>query len=507
MNQVTSAAGLLAKFSSKAPVSGRITVRKRGVRKWGVRVAVMALVAGAMPLYVTPATAAEHSPAVERIANLLEQVRARYVEKIDDAKLVSDALNGVLKGLDPYSKYMDPEAFETLQNQNRGEYGGVGIEVRLEANGARILSVFDEAPAARAGLRPGDVITRIGDSGLEGLDLDAVTNRMRGKVDSEVQLTVLRAGEGQPEQLTVKRAVVRWQSVRARMIEPGYAYLRVTNFQEHTAEMMASAIKELWKTNNGRVLGLVLDLRDNPGGLITAAVGVSTAFLPPNVPIAYADGAGQASKMRLFARREDYLRPNMPDYLADLPAELKTLPMVVLVNKNSASSSEIVAGALQDHKRATIVGTLTYGKGSIQRMFQQEDGAGLKITTSYYYTPSGRKVNGKGVTPDLLVEKDPLAAAAKPDAAQPVAVKGESTQPVAVKADGAQSAAVKADTAQPVSAVSGDLARSDRRPAGACGVAAKSETVGAKGATGEDRDCQMEEALRLLRSRTSISQS
>ena len=477
-------------------------------RKWGARIAAMAMLGAFAPFQPTLAVAAEHSPAVERIANLLEQVRARYVEKIDDAKLVSDALNGVLKGLDPYSKYMDPEAFENLQNQNRGEYGGVGIEVRLEANGARILTVFEDAPAARAGLKTGDVITRIGDSGLEGLDLDAVTNRMRGKVDSEVQLTVLRGGEGPPEQLAVKRAVVRWQSVRARMIEPGYAHLRVTNFQEHTAEMMATAIKELWKANNGRVLGLVLDLRDNPGGLITAAVGVSTAFLPPNVPIAYADGAGQASKMRLFARREDYLRPNMPDYLADLPAELKTLPMVVLVNKNSASSSEIVAGALQDHKRATVVGTLTYGKGSIQRMFQQDDGAGLKITTSYYYTPSGRKVNGKGVTPDLVVEKDPLASVAKADSAQPVAVKGESAQPVAVKTDGAQPAAAKADAAQPVAAVGGDIARADRRPTGACGNGAKSESVGARGAgAGDDRDCQMEEALRLLRARTSTSQS
>lgn len=504
MKHLTSAAVALAKFRSKAPGNGQFA--GTAARTWGVRIAVMAMFAGTAPLHVAPAFAAEHSPAVERIANLLEQVRARYVEKIDDAKLVSDALNGVLKGLDPYSKYMDPEAFETLQNQNRGEYGGVGIEVRLEANGARVLTVFDDAPASRAGLKTGDVITRIGDSGLEGLDLDAVTNRMRGKVDSEVLLTVLRGGDGQPEQLTVKRAVVRWQSVRARMIEPGYVYLRVTNFQEHTAEMMAAAIKDLWKSNSGRVLGLVLDLRDNPGGLITAAVGVSTAFLPPNVPIAYADGAGQASKMRLFARKEDYLRPNMPDYLADLPVELKTLPMIVLVNKNSASSSEIVAGALQDHKRATVVGTLTYGKGSIQRMFQQDDGAGLKITTSYYYTPSGRKVNGKGVTPDLLVEKDPAASAVKADSAQPVAAKGDSAQPVAVKTDGVQPAAAKANGAQAMAAVSGDVARSDRG-SGTCSAVAKSDAVGAKGATAnEDRDCQLEEALRLLRARTTISQ-
>jgi len=457
-------------------------------RKWTVRVAFGAVFGIFAPFNSVAVLAAEHSAAVERVANLLEQVRARYVEKIDDAKMISDALNGVLKGLDPYSKYMDPETFENLQNQNRGEYGGVGIEVRLEAGAAKIVTAFEDSPATRAGLKPGDVITRIDDNAIEGLDLEQVTQRMRGKVDTEVKLTVLHGGEGPADQVTVRRGVVRWQSVRAKMIEPGYAYVKVTNFQEHTAEMLVAAINDLWKKSDGHVVGMVLDLRDNPGGLITAAVGVSSIFLPPNAPIAYAEGAGQSSKMRLFARKEDYLRPNTPDFLLNLPAEIKTLPLVVLVNKNSASSSEIVAGALQDHKRATVVGTLTYGKGSIQRMFQQDDGAGLKITTSYYYTPSGRKVNGKGVTPDILVEKDPAVVAVTNAAPTTPAAGGESAQPVA--------------------AVTADLARVDRTPAKACVVKPQTDTDAAKsGAAEEGRDCQLEEALHVLHARTTVSQS
>jgi carboxyl-terminal processing protease len=426
-------------------------------------------------------TVRPRSPAIERIANLLEQIRARYVEHVDDDKVVTDAINGVLKGLDPYSKYMDPESFQTMQSQNRGEYGGLGVEVRIEPAGARVVTSIDDAPARRAGIRSGDLITRIGDAAVAGLNLEQVTQRMRGKPDSEVSVSFVSPGDPDSRVVMVKRTLVRWQSVRGRLID-GCAYLRITNFQEHTGEMMAGAIEQLWRDSRGHVLGIVLDLRDNPGGLITAAVAVSSAFLPGNVPIAYADGAGQSSKMRLFARKEDYLRANAEDYLAKLPAELKTLPLVVLVNKNSASSSEIVAGAMQDHKRATILGTVTFGKGSIQRMFTQDDGSGLKITTSYYYTPAGRKVHGQGIKPDVTVEKDAPLVTARADDVQP--------QTVALDSQVAQ------HEAQPL------------KPA-ACSALVRADSAGTEKAPqfADEPDCQLEEALRLLRSRNAVSHS
>jgi carboxyl-terminal processing protease len=419
------------------------------------------------------------SSAVERISQMLEQIRARYVEPIDDDKLVADALNGVLKGLDPYSKYMNPDAYEAMQGQNRGEYGGLGLEVRMEPAGARVGSTFEDAPAERAGLKSGDLITRIDDTSLEGMSLEQVTERMRGKPDTEITLAVVRKAQQETESIKVRRAIVRWQSVRGSLIEPGVAYLRITNFQEHTGEMLASTIERLWHESEAPMQGIVLDLRDNPGGLLTAAVAVCAAFLPPNAPVVYAEGAGQTSKMRLYASKADYLRGDASDYLASLPAELKTLPLVVLVNKNSASSSEIVAGALQDHKRASVLGTKTFGKGSIQRMYPQQDGSGLKITTSYYYTPSGRKVQGHGVTPDLTVEREPALTTAKADGPQTVAMDGQVAQ-----AEAKPPAQVCFPVVRAAGGAAKDVQQAEPEP-----------------------DCQLSEAVRLLRGRTKLSQS
>lgn len=452
----------------------------RAAARAGFKAALFAVVlAVTLPGAPQAALAGQHSEAVERIADLLEQIRARYVERIDDAKLIANAVNGVLKELDPYSKYMDPESFEKLQSHNRGEYGGVGIEVRTEKEGARVIAAFDDAPAQRAGLKPGDLIVQIDDTRLEGMELEQITQLMRGKPDTDVRLTLMREESSEPTLVTVRRSVIRWQSVRARMLESDYAYVRITNFQEHTGEMLAGLLEQLWKSRDGNIDGIVLDLRDNPGGLITAAVGVSSVFLPSDAPVVFADGAGPSSKMRLYARKQDYLRASQSDYLATLPPALKTVPLVVLVNKNSASSSEIVAGALQDHKRATVVGTLTYGKGSIQRMFPQNDGSGLKITTSHYYLPGGRKVHGTGVLPDVVVEKEPsIALAAAPeDGAKPV-------QPVAVSGDVAA-----ADSKRPLQGVCMDL------------MHAKAD-ANAKPAA--DRDCQLEEAVRVLRAQSGV---
>jgi len=345
-----------------------------------------------------------HSDAAQRVADILVQIRSRYVEPIDDRKLVSDAVNGVLRGLDPHSKYLDAEAFKRMQDESRGRYGGVGIELRTGSGGPSVAAVIDGSPAQRAGVLPGDRISRIDELDTASVSLEQVVQRMRGEPDSQVRLTLVRDGEREPLVLTLTRAVIQWQSVRARLVVPGVAYVRLSQFQEQTPPMLASALERLWKDSNGGWSGIVLDLRDNPGGLISAAVGVSAAFLPKDVPVVSADGAGQGSSLRRAARRADYLRGPGEDYLAHLPAEIKKLPLIVLVNGNSASASEIVAGALQDHRRGTILGTQTRGKGSIQQLIPFDDGSGLKITTSYYYTPNGHKVHGKGITPDVLVD-------------------------------------------------------------------------------------------------------
>jgi carboxyl-terminal processing protease len=411
------------------------------------------------------------SPAIERIAAMLEQIRARYVEPIDDEKLVADAINGVLRGLDPYSKYLDPDAYATLQQQNRGEYGGLGVQVRMEAGGARVVAAFEEAPASLAGLQPGDLITHIDGAGIAAMTLGQVTQLMRGRPDTPITLTVERDGQQQAEPLTLTRAVVRWPSVKGRMVDTDVALLTITNFHEHTGEMLAASVARLWRESEGAVNGIILDLRDNPGGLLNVAVGIAAAFLPPDVPVVSADGAGQGSRTQLYAAKADYLRGSSSDYLARMPSELRTLPMVVLVNGRSASSAEIVAGALQDHGRAQVLGTQTFGKGSIQRMYPQRDGSGLKLTTAFYYTPTGRRVQGEGITPDVIVERDPPAVAASA-------------------------------FAQPTMTAYGQVARADTRsdavqcwPAGQDAGADRGE---------QSPDCQLGEALRLLRARTAV---
>lgn len=365
-------------------------------------------------LWAGPLAAADpaplHSEAAQRVADILEQIRVRYVEPIDERKMVSDAVNGVLRNLDPHSKYLDPEAFKRMQAENRGRYGGLGIELRMRNGLPTVVAAFDDTPAQRAGVRPGDRISRIGDLGTEGLSLEQVVQRMRGDPDSQVTLALVREGESEPLVLTLTRAVIQWQSVRARLVVPGVAHVTLTHFQEQTPQLLAAALERLWKESDGGLSGLVLDLRDNPGGLISAAVGVSAAFLPKDAPVVSAEGAGQGSRMRRSARREDYLRGRGEDYLARLPPAVKNLPLVVLVNRGSASASEIVAGALQDHRRATILGAQTHGKGSVQQLIPFDDGSGLKITTSYYYTPNGHKVQGKGITPDVVVEAQAGAA-------------------------------------------------------------------------------------------------
>jgi carboxyl-terminal processing protease len=270
----------------------------------------------------------------------------------------------------------------------------------------KVVAPIEDTPAHRAGIQAGDLIIKLDGVGLKGMSLNDAVKKMRGKPNTEVLLTVLRKGADQPLEYKLKRDVIKVKSVKARLIEPGYGVLRVTQFQEHTGENLVAAINDLYKQANGDIKGLVLDLRMNPGGLLNSAVAVSAAFLPKNALVVYTDGRTEDAKMRLTASKENYVRGAFrEDYLSKLPAAAKTVPLVVLVNGASASASEIVAGALQDHKRATVMGAQTFGKGSVQTVRPLSAETALKITTARYYTPSGRSIQAKGIVPDIWLDE------------------------------------------------------------------------------------------------------
>ena len=441
-------------------------------------------------LQVSPSVSADPTPEVlyslpvQRVARILEQIRARYVRPIDDQKLIADALAGVLRGLDPHSAYLDAEAFRELQRDTQGEYGGLGLETRMEGSFMEVLSVLESTPAFRAGLKPGDRIIRVGDVGVVGMTLEQAIARVRGEPGTPITLAVLRQGEPDPKVITLTREAIQGRSVESGVIDPGYVYVRLTQFQSRTGEMLAKHLKRLLNERDGQIAGIILDLRDNPGGLLDSAVGVSAAFLSPDALVVITEGAGRDSNTRLYARRADYLDDEDVDYLDELPASAKTLPMVVLVNGESASAAEIVAGSLQDNKRATILGTRTFGKGSIQTVIPFGDGTGMELTTAYYYTPSGRRIQGQGVIPDVVVAPQPIAQAGGANALHAVAAERQTSEP--------HSAAAPAICAPPNE---GDtIGQPDH------GRAAKLPPVGLSSA-----DCQLERALHVLRSLTSIS--
>jgi carboxyl-terminal processing protease len=338
------------------------------------------------------------------------RVKSDYVEPVEDKKLITEAINGMLTGLDPHSAYLDQEAFKELQVGTQGEFGGLGIEVGMEDGFVKVVSPIDDSPASRAGLKPGDLIVKLDEASVKGMTLNDAVKRMRGKPNTQITLTIVRKGEQKPIVVTLTRAVIKIQSVKSKLLEPGYAYFRVTQFQEHTGETLAKAINTLFKQNHGQMKGIVLDLRNDPGGLLNGAVAVSAAFLKPKALVVYTDGRTEDSKMRLTATPDDYLRGRAKDdYIRSLPPEIKTVPMVVLVNGGSASASEIVAGALQDHKRAIIMGTQTFGKGSVQTILPLGNNTAIKLTTARYYTPNGRSIQAKGIVPDIPVEEATIA--------------------------------------------------------------------------------------------------
>jgi carboxyl-terminal processing protease len=333
------------------------------------------------------------------------RVKSDYVESVDDKKLITQAINGMLTGLDPHSAYLDQEAFRELQVGTQGEFGGLGIEVGMEEGFVKVIAPIDDTPASRAGVKSGDLIVKLDDASVKGMTLTDAVKRMRGKPNSQITLTIVRKGETKPVVLTITRAVIKVQSVKAKLLEPGYAYFRVSQFQEHTGENLAGSIARLFKENQGTMKGIVLDLRNDPGGLLNGAVAVSAAFLPQGSLVVYTDGRTEDSKMRLNASPENYLRGrSKDDFLKKLPPEVKNVPMVVLVNGGSASASEIVAGALQDHRRAVIMGQPTFGKGSVQTILPLGNNTAIKLTTARYYTPKGRSIQAKGIVPDIPLD-------------------------------------------------------------------------------------------------------
>ena len=339
------------------------------------------------------------------------RIKSDYVEPVSDKKLITEAINGMLSGLDPHSAYLDSEGFKDLQVGTQGEFGGLGIEVGMEDGLVKVISPIEDTPAFNAGIKSGDLIIKLDDALVKGLSLNDAVKRMRGKPGSSVLLTIVRKNEPKPLQISVTRAVIKVQSVKSKLVESGYGFVRITQFQEHTGENLATALNKLQKDNNGPLQGLVLDLRNDPGGLLTGAVAVSSAFLPKDALVVYTEGRTEDAKMRLTASPENYLRGSgKSDYLKDLPADFKNVPMVVLVNGGSASASEIVAGALQDHKRAVIMGTQSFGKGSVQTILPLGNNTAIKLTTARYFTPNGRSIQAKGIVPDILVE-DPATAA------------------------------------------------------------------------------------------------
>jgi carboxyl-terminal processing protease len=346
---------------------------------------------------------------IRQFTEVFGAVKQNYVEPVDDKKLMQEAISGMLSGLDPHSAFLDAEAFKDMQSSTQGEFGGLGIEVGSEDGVIKVIAPIDDTPAARAGVKAGDFIVKIDDKVTRGMTLPEAVKLMRGKPRTPITLTIARKGEDKPLEFKLIRDVIRVQSVRAKLIEPGYGYIRIAQFQERTVDDLVRQVNELYK--QAPLKGLVLDLRNDPGGLLHSAVGVSAAFLPSRALVVSTDGRNEDSRRRFIAAPEDYLRGRGEDVLQKLPAQIKSVPMVVLVNGASASASEIVAGALQDHKRAVVLGTQSFGKGSVQTIIplrlDGEGPAAIKLTTARYYTPSGRSIQAKGIVPDFAVEDTP----------------------------------------------------------------------------------------------------
>lgn len=347
---------------------------------------------------------------LQQLAAVFGMIKSDYVEPVDEKKLITDAIAGMVSSLDPHSQYFDRKSFKEFREGTAGRFVGVGIEITMEDGLVKVVSPIEDSPAFRAGLKAGDLITKIDDTAVKGLTINDAVKRMRGEPNTKVTLTVFRRDENRTFPVTIVRQEIKTVSVRARVVEPGYAWVRVSQFQERTMEDFARRIEEIARAEP-HLKGLVLDLRNDPGGLLDAAVGLAAAFLPDDAVVVTTNGQLEESKATYRAHPRDYLRRAGSDPIARLTAQtqglLKRIPVVVLVNEGSASASEIVAGALQDHKRATIMGSQTFGKGSVQTVRPLGPDTALKLTTARYYTPSGRSIQAKGIVPDVWVDETP----------------------------------------------------------------------------------------------------
>lgn len=340
---------------------------------------------------------------LQQLAAVFGMVKSDYVEPVDEKKLITEAISGMVASLDPHSVYFDKKSFKEFREGTSGRFVGVGIEISQEDGLVKVVSPIEGSPADRAGLKPNDLITKIDDTFVKGLSLNDAVKKMRGEPQTKVLLTIFRKDENRTFPVTITREEIRTQSVRGKVVEPGYAWVRLSQFQELTVDDFVSKVEQIYK-QEPNLKGLVLDLRNDPGGLLDAAVAVSAAFLPENVTVVSTNGQLAESKFVYKASPEFYSRRGV-DPLKRLPAVLKNVPLVVLVNEGSASASEIVAGALQDHKRAVIMGNQTFGKGSVQTVRPLGPDTGLKLTTARYFTPSGKSIQAKGIVPDVMVDE------------------------------------------------------------------------------------------------------
>src|SRR5579885_161053 len=349
----------------------------------------------------TPATAAPAAPAPEGLpiddlrvyTEVYAKVKSDYVEPVTDKTLIENSIRGLLGGLDPHSAYLDPEEYKNLQEGTSGEFGGLGIEIGVDDGLFKVIAPIDDTPAQKAGIQAGDIIIKINDTPTKGMNMNDVVNLLRGRPGTELTLTIVRQGQDKPLPITIRRDIIKVASVKGALLEPGFGYVRISHFQAHTGADLKSTLDRLQSENKGALKGLVLDLRNDPGGVLTEAVEVCDDFMDSG-RIVYTDGRVADSKLEFSAKPGDLLNG---------------APMVVLINGGSASASEIVAGALQDSQRAVIMGSQSFGKGSVQTILPMNNGAALKLTTARYYTPSGRSIQAQGITPDIVIKPARLA--------------------------------------------------------------------------------------------------
>jgi carboxyl-terminal processing protease len=375
-----------------------------------LRLAMLAMYAIALTLPLTAFTAelenAESSPNnvpsksvpledVQRFSNAIGEIKKYYVKPTDDKELFDNAIRGMLSGLDPHSSYLNEEEFKELQTSTSGEFGGLGLEVTMEDGVVKVVTPLVDTPAFKAGIKSGDYIIKLGKDPVQGLSLKDAVNLMRGKAGSTIQLTVLRKGVNKALTFDLIREVIQIKSVQSRLLSPGYAYIRLTQFQALTGKDMLQAIDRLKQQSGGKLKGLILDLRNNPGGLLDSAIQVSDAFL----------GKDKSGKPETIVSTKGRLPGSDFTALAKGIDVLNNAPMVVLINNGSASAAEIVAGALKDNKRAVVVGTTSFGKGSVQTVLPLDSKTGIKLTTALYYTPSGTSIQAKGIIPDIVVNE------------------------------------------------------------------------------------------------------